>query len=85
MSNTSLRLVCQTKKESNQGVTKEGKISNSFEISFYLGYSSDPTNPNYPWTQLSGGSAMTLLTINEDAANNFEVGKSYPINIGEAI
>ncbi len=34
--------------------------------------------------QMSGGTAMTLNTINDDAANMFEVGKDYLMTISPA-
>lgn len=80
-----LRLKCQSKKQTDQYKDKEGNQVVSHEITFFLGYASDPKDPNYPFTQLSGGTAMTLMTVNDAAAAKFEVGKWYPLEFGDAL
>jgi hypothetical protein len=53
-------------------------------IELYLAYSNDPKNPNYPFSEMSGGSTFLLQTVNEDAANVFNIGKNYDIEITPA-
>ena len=35
------------------------------------------------WWQLSGGSALTIQTVNQQAADQFEIGKDYEVVISE--
>lgn len=80
-----LRLKCQKKSQTDAGQKPDGTQVSQHQIDFFLGYDSRPENPNYPFTQLSGGTTMQLLTINEEAAAKFVIGKSYPVTFGEAI
>lgn len=51
------------------------------KIDLHVQHTNDPTDPNYPYAQLSGGTTFPLTTINEAAAAMFELGKDYMITI----
>ena len=42
-------------------------------------YSNDPKHPNYPFSVLSGGTQFQICTINQAAADQFELEGEYDV------
>lgn len=70
---TKVKCKCISKKET-ESYNKENPTATAIELQV-------PYDQSCIYYQLSGGTAVLLNTINKDAADMFEVGKSYAIFI----
>lgn len=75
---TVVRMRCQSKKESINGGNAKNPISTSIELNI-------PYDLNSIYFQMSGGTGLTLHTINQEAANMFFLGKDYDIVISPSV
>lgn len=73
MNSTLVKVKCKSKKES---INYDPKRPKSFAIEFEV-----PYDQNSIFYQMSGGTAPTLNTVNEEAANMFVIGQDYDITI----
>lgn len=83
---TRVRLRCTgIEKKSNEYLKKEdGTPATQTTIELAINYTNDPKDPNYPFAQQSGGTKFPLVTINDEAAAMFVVGKEYNVDISIA-
>ena len=75
MERTIVKLVCVSKKQSGYG-TKD-KLNHSIEFAV-------PYENNGIFYQMSGGTTLTLNTVNQEAAAIFEVGEFYEMALQKA-
>lgn len=73
MEATIVEVKCTSKKEV---IYNEAKNINAFNIELSVPYS-----PDSIFYQMSGGTFMTLNTINKEAADMFVIGGKYMLNI----
>jgi hypothetical protein len=59
----------------------DGKKPNLTTASLSVVDTTDESDPNFPYSNLSPGSYLSLSTINEDAGKQFEQGAEYEITI----
>lgn len=79
-----IRMKVISKKE-QKGWQKIGDTTpNLTTIEMEVANTSDPNDPNYPYSFWSGGTKFPLMTINEEAARHFEIDKDYDILITPA-
>lgn len=83
---TRVRLQCTgiTKAQNAWLKNEDGTPGTQATIELTIAYTNDPSNPNYPFAQQSGGTKFPLVTINESAAAMFEIGKEYNVDISAA-
>lgn len=74
---TKVKVKCVSKKES-QSYSKENPIATAIELEV-------PYDPNSIYYKLSGGTNLTLNTINKDAADMFKLGEDYDIVISPSV
>ena len=70
---TIVKVKCISKKES-QNYNKERPICTAIELQV-------PYDQNSIYFQLSGGTALVLNTVNQEAADMFQLGKDYDVVI----
>jgi hypothetical protein len=70
---TKVKVKCISKKES-QNYNKENPITTAIELQV-------PYDQSSVYYQMSGGTALTLNTVNQEAADMFEIGKDYDVVI----
>ena len=70
---TKVKCTCISKKES-QSYNKDFPISTAIELQV-------PYDQNSIYYQMSGGTAIVLNTVNQEAANMFKLGGEYDILI----
>ena len=75
---TKVKVKCTYKKETEYYDKKTSPIQ--WEIGLSVPY--DPKSIYY---QMSGGTSPVLYTVNKEAADMFEIGKDYMIEISPAI
>lgn len=77
-----IRMRCnKISKQKHWNNDDSGNMQTQTTIDLAVHHSSDVNDPNYAYAQLSGGSVFPLTTINDKAANQFEIGKDYDIVI----
>jgi hypothetical protein len=70
---------CISKKETKNYYNGDPKANpKAYEIELQVAY-----DPNSVYYNLSGGTNIVLRTINEDAANEFQIGEQYEILISK--
>lgn len=74
---TKVKCKCVSKKTS-QSYRKENPIQNEIELQV-------PYDQNSIYFQLSGGTGFVLRTINQQAADMFEIGKDYDVVISPSV
>jgi hypothetical protein len=73
-----VRVQVNSKKQSNHwSLDENGNKQINTEIDMNTVYTSDKNDPNYIFSALSGGTKFILSTINQDAANQFELDGVY--------
>lgn len=80
METTVVEMTCSNKSQTQDQYNKnaDGTVQNQNKITFDL-----PYEKNNIFYQLSGGTKVELNTVNQDAANMFEVGKKYKMEISK--
>ncbi len=73
---TKVRVTCISKKES-KNYNQNNPIATAIELEV-------PYDQKSSYWRLSGGTNITLNTVNQDAANMFELGKEYDMVISPA-
>lgn len=82
MSTVTVRMQVEKKtaqKFYEKGPNGEDQIQTTIEM--FVPYCSDPKDPQYPYARLSSGARFPLVTINQNAADMFQLGKHYMIEI----
>jgi len=74
---TKVKCKCISKKES-ASYNKERPIQTEIELQV-------PYDQNSIYFQLSGGTALKLNTVNQEAADMFEIGKDYDVLISPSV
>jgi len=74
---TIVKVKCISKKES-QNYDKAHPIHTGIELQV-------PYDQNSIFFQLSGGTALVLNTVNQDAANMFIIGNDYDVTISPSV
>lgn len=77
MESTKVKVKCVSKKESINWDTAKPK---AFAIELEV-----PYDQNSIYWKLSGGTNMTLNTVNKDAADMFEIGKEFDMVISPSV
>lgn len=62
----------------------DGKTPNRTTIEMEVANTSDVNDPNFPYSFWSSGTKFPLMTINEEAADRFEIDKEFDILITPA-
>ena len=75
--NTKVKCRCVSKKQTVNW-DKAKPIAHAIELQV-------PYDQNSIYYQLSGGTALVLNTINQEAANMFELGKDYDLTIAPSV
>lgn len=73
-----IEMECESTKQGKPYANNAGVTSRQHEIDFSI-----PYGQNNVFYQLSGGTALKLLTVNEDAVSGVQAGKKYRITIEE--
>lgn len=73
-----IEMDCESTKQGKPYDNGKGGKTRQHEIDFSIPYSQ-----NNIFYQLSGGTALKLLTVNEDAVSEIAAGKKYRITIEE--
>jgi hypothetical protein len=60
-------------------VQESGNPKSSEVVHLYAVYTSDPSSPNYSFSQATPGADMTMTISNPDAFGAFEQGKEYDL------
>lgn len=74
---TIVKVKCQSKKETLNYYPKK-PVSTAIELTV-------PYDQNSVFYQLSGGTTLVLNTVNQEAADMFELGKEYDIVISPSV
>jgi hypothetical protein len=56
---------------------EDGKPNVNTTVAMRTVYTNDPKDPNYIFSAMSGGTEFALSTINQDAADQFELDGEY--------
>jgi hypothetical protein len=73
--------VSKISKKNSYNKKEDGTPAIETEIEFNIPYENDATKVGYDFARLSGGTQFKLVTINEDAASQFDLGSFYDFNI----
>lgn len=65
------RMVCTKNEKTSYGDNRNVQLS--------AVYSSDPSSPNYSYSQASPSASLTIYISNPDAYEQFEVNKQYDL------
>lgn len=80
-----VRMTC-TKKTAQKHYSQNstGPVVIQTIVDLEVKHTTDKEDPNYPYAQLSGGTKFPLCTLNQEAADQFEIGKDYDVLITPA-